>query len=78
MDLDTAITAWEQDLTRQTGLAATSITQYVRDARRFATWLAEHAPAGGLADVTPGDAREYRDTLLCCALVVLPPPSIVP
>ena len=64
MDLDAAITAWEQNLTRQTGLAATSITQYVRDARRFAAWLAEHAPVGSLADVTTGDAREYRDTLL--------------
>ena len=44
MDLDTAITAWEQDLTRQTGLAASTITQYVRDARRFAAWLADYAP----------------------------------
>lgn len=64
MDLDAAITAWEQNLTRQTGLAATSITQYIRDARRFAAWLTEHAPAGSLADVTTGDAREYRDALL--------------
>lgn len=64
MDLDAAITAWEQDLTRQTGLAASTITQYVRDARRFAAWLAEHAPVGNLADVTTGDAREYRDALL--------------
>ena len=48
MDLNTAFTAWEQELTRQTGLAATSITQYVRDARRFAAWLAELAPAATL------------------------------
>ena len=45
MDLDSAITIWEQHLARQTGLAATTITQYVRDARRFAAWLADHAPA---------------------------------
>ena len=65
MDLDAAITVWEQNLAPQTGLAATSIAQYVRDARRFAAWLAEHAPVGSLADVTTGDAREYRDALLC-------------
>lgn len=65
MDLDAAIIAWEQDISRQTGLAATSITQYVRDARRFAAWLAEHAPVGSLTDVTTGDARDYRDALVC-------------
>jgi len=64
MDLDTAITAWEQDLTRQTGLAASTITQYVRDARRFAAWLADYAPASTLAEVVTGDARDYRDALL--------------
>ena len=64
MDLDSAITIWAQHLARQTGLAATTITQYVRDARRFAAWLADHAPASSLADVTTGDARDYRDALL--------------
>lgn len=64
MEPDATITAWEQQLTRQTGLAPTTISQYVGDAYRFAAWLTEHAFAGGLADVTTGDAREYRDTLL--------------
>jgi site-specific recombinase XerD len=73
MDLDAAIPAWEQDLTHQTGLAPTSITQYVRDARRFAAWLAEHAPAGGLADLTTGDAREYRSSVLSNVLEAATP-----
>jgi site-specific recombinase XerD len=76
MDLDAAITDWEQELIRQTGLAATSITQYVRDARRFATWLAEHAPVDSLANVTTGDAVNTATPWY--PLVVLPPPSIVP
>jgi len=75
MYLDMAITIWEQHLARQTGLAATTIIQYVRDARRFAAWLADHAPASTLADVTT--AMPATTATRSSPLAVLPPPSTV-
>ncbi len=64
MDLDTSIATWEQALSRESGRSAATVQQYVGDARRFAAWLQSHAPGSTLADLTPGDVRDYRDALL--------------
>jgi site-specific recombinase XerD len=64
MDLDAFIAAWEQALTRDSGRSAATVQQYVGDARRFETWFASHAPGATLAELTPGDVRDYRDALL--------------
>ena len=64
MDLNTSITAWEQELTRESGRSTATVQQYVGDARRFAAWFLSYAPGSTLADLTPGDMRSYRDTIL--------------
>lgn len=64
MNLDASIASWERALTRESGRSAATVQQYVGDARRFATWFASHAPGSTLADLTPGDVRDYRDALL--------------
>jgi site-specific recombinase XerD len=64
MDIDVTITTWEHALTCDSGRAATTVQQYVRDVRRFALWLQSYAPGSSIADLTPGDVRAYRDTVL--------------
>ncbi len=45
-------------------LSAKTITLYTQDARRFATWLQQEHPGLKATEVTPTDAKTYRDHLL--------------
>lgn len=62
--MQTLITAWQRELTANSDRAAASITQYVRDAQRFAAWLVSEGRATELADLTVEDAKDYRDHLV--------------
>ena len=62
------IAAWQEKLNRRPDLSAKTVALYTQDARRFVTWL-QHEHAGLKAtEVTPTDAKTYRD--LCWLLVV--------
>lgn len=58
------ITAWQEKLTHRPDLSAKTIALYTQDARRFATWLQSEHPGLKATEITPIDAKTYRDHLL--------------
>jgi len=58
--METAIAAWEQHLLRSSKLAASTITEYIQDVTRFATWLRNQERMAPISDLTVGDAKDYR------------------
>src|SRR5258706_5640744 len=58
------IAAWQEILTQRPDLSAKPIAFYTKDARRFATWLQQEHPGLKATEVTPTDAKIYRDHLL--------------
>src|SRR5260370_14639695 len=58
------IAAWQETLNLRPDLAAKTITLYTQDARRFATWLQQEHPGLKATELTPTDAKTYRDHLL--------------
>src|SRR5438270_12758034 len=58
------IVAWQEQLHRRPDLSAKTITLYTQDVRRFATWLQQEHPGLKATEVTPTDAKTYRDHLL--------------
>jgi Phage integrase, N-terminal SAM-like domain len=58
------ITAWQEALTHRPDLSTKTIALYTQDARRFATWLQSEHPGLKATEVTPIDAKTYRDHLL--------------
>src|SRR5215469_8503687 len=58
------IAAWQETLKKRPDLSAKTIALYTQDARRFATWLQQEHPGLGATQVTPTDAKTYRDHLL--------------
>jgi site-specific recombinase XerD len=62
--METAIAVWEQHLIRSSRLSASTITEYIQDVTRFAAWLRDQERMAPISDLTVGDAKAYRDTLL--------------
>ncbi len=58
------IAAWQETLTQRPDLSAKTIALYTQDARRFATWVQQEHPGLKTTEVTPTDAKAYRDHLL--------------
>ena len=58
------IAAWQEKLAHRPDLSAKSIALYTQDARRFATWLQNEHPGLKATEITPIDAKTYRDHLL--------------
>jgi site-specific recombinase XerD len=58
------ISAWQEQLNLRPDLAAKTVSLYTQDARRFATWLQQEHPGLKATEVTPLDAKTYRDHLL--------------
>jgi len=58
------IVAWQEQLNLRPDLAAKTIALYTQDARRFATWLHQEHPGLKATEITPTDAKTYRDHLL--------------
>jgi len=58
------IAAWQETLKDRPDLSAKTIALYTQDARRFATWLQQEHPGLRATEVTPTDAKTYRDHLL--------------
>jgi site-specific recombinase XerD len=58
------IAAWQETLKERPDLSAKTIALYTQDARRFATWLQQEHPGLKATEVTPTDAKAYRDHLL--------------
>ncbi len=58
------IAAWQETLKERPDLSAKTIVLYTQDARRFATWLQQEHPGLKATEVTPTDAKTYRDHLL--------------
>ena len=58
------IAAWQETLNLRPDLATKTIALYTQDARRFATWLQQEHPGLKATEVTPIDAKTYRDHLL--------------
>jgi hypothetical protein len=58
------IAAWQEKLAHRPDLAAKTIALYTQDARRFATWLQNEHPGLKATEITPIDAKTYRDHLL--------------
>ena len=58
------IAAWQETLKARPDLSTKTITLYTQDARRFATWLQQEHPGLKATEVTPTDAKTYRDHLL--------------
>src|SRR5436305_13711242 len=58
------IVAWQEQLHHRPDLSAKTIALYTQDVRRFATWLQQEHPALKATEVTPTDAKTYRDHLL--------------
>ncbi len=58
------IAAWRETLKERPDLSAKTIALYTQDARRFATWLQQEHPGLKATEVTPTDAKAYRDHLL--------------
>jgi site-specific recombinase XerD len=58
------IAAWQQQLHLRPDLSAKTIALYTQDARRFATWVQQEHPGLKATEVTPTDAKAYRDHLL--------------
>jgi len=58
------IAAWQETLTHRPDLSAKTIALYTQDARRFATWLQSEHPGLKATEITPIDAKTYRDHML--------------
>lgn len=58
------IAAWQEALAHRPDLSAKTIALYTQDARRFATWLQSEHPGLKATEITPIDAKTYRDHLL--------------
>jgi site-specific recombinase XerD len=58
------IATWQEQLHLRPDLSAKTIGLYTQDARRFATWLQQEHPGLKATEVTPTDAKTYRDHLL--------------
>ena len=58
------IATWQEQLNLRPDLSAKTIGLYTQDARRFATWLQQEHPGLKATEVTPTDAKAYRDHLL--------------
>jgi site-specific recombinase XerD len=58
------IASWQKTLTQRPDLSAKTIALYTQDARRFATWLQSERAGLKAIEVTPTDAKTYRDHLL--------------
>jgi site-specific recombinase XerD len=58
------IATWQETLTHRPDLSAKTVALYTQDARRFATWLQSEHPGLGVTEITPIDAKTYRDHLL--------------
>ena len=58
------IAVWQEQLHLRPDLSAKTIALYTQDARRFATWLQQEHPGLKATEVTPMDAKTYRDHLL--------------
>src|SRR5258706_10378645 len=58
------IATWQEKLKKRPDLSSKTIALYTQDARRFATWLQSEHPGLGATEVTPTDAKAYRDHLL--------------
>jgi site-specific recombinase XerD len=58
------IATWQEILTQRPDPSAKTIALYTQDARRFATWLQQEHPSLKATEVTPIDAKTYRDHLL--------------
>ena len=54
----------KRHLTLRPDLSAKTIALYTQDARRFATWLQSEHPGLKATEITPIDAKTYRDHLL--------------
>ena len=58
------IAVWQEKLAHRPDLSAKTIALYTQDARRFATWLQSEHPGLKATEITPIDAKTYRDHLL--------------
>ena len=58
------IAIWQEQLNLRPDLATKTIALYTQDARRFATWLQQEHAGLTATQVTPTDAKTYRDHLL--------------
>ena len=58
------IALWQEQLHLRPDLSAKTIALYTQDVRRFATWLQQEHPGLKATEVTPTDAKAYRDYLL--------------
>ena len=58
------IANWQERLHQRPDLSAKTIALYTQDARRFATWLQSEHSGLKPTEVTPIDAKTYRDHLL--------------
>ena len=66
------IAAWQETLTQRPDLAAKTIALYTQDVRRFATWLQSEHSGLKATEVTPIDAKTYRDHMLAKRYAPLP------
>ena len=58
------IAAWQEQLHLRPDLSVKTVALYTQDARRFATWVQQEHPGLKVGEVTPTDAKSYRDHLL--------------
>lgn len=58
------IAVWQQKLNLRPDLSSKTVALYTQDARRFATWSQHEHPGLKVTEVTPTDAKTYRDHLL--------------
>jgi site-specific recombinase XerD len=58
------IAIWQETLKERPDLSAKTIALYAQDGRRFATWSQQEHPGLKTTEVTPTDAKAYRDHLL--------------
>src|SRR2546430_2925310 len=58
------IATWQEKLNLRPDLSAKTIALYTQDARRFAAWLKSEHSGLKATEVTPTDAKAYRDYLL--------------
>lgn len=58
------IAAWQEQLHLRPDLSVKTVALYTQDARRFATWVQQEHPGLKVGEVTPTDAKRYRDHLL--------------
>jgi len=64
MDPFAEVVAWTEYLTTHSTFAPATIRRYIYDADQFVRWLYTNTLDHRLSQVTAGDARDYRDTLL--------------